>query len=409
VRSAQLGHGMAPDGRRYVVGHVMTVACHRRRPDPERGHVVKPGGQVGSNGHAIRAHAQPIGGPAPHVVKYLPGFGLAVGVAGEFLSVHRQTRAPAARTTMVGHSAKPVRSLAHAGLPFLAAIEASPFAMYDCDVRSGIEAHCRDDPQLQFAIHNDYERHKMQDVINTPNDVIATALDVSRLFGNVLPLWRGHKELHWDLVPRIYRDGFVDGREQNLTLRFRAQSLTLHKVVPPDHDLPGWLYLMQHYGLPTRILDWSRSVLTALFFCVENTDAWDHDGALWALAEARLIESQLGTIGFRSTNHPDIEPLFRAAFDNECNSPGLIIPMTPGQIDARHVAQDSAYTIHGFEKPLNDLPDSTKYLIRLRVPSISKPGLYQFLKMIGVHRAKLFPDLENLARHLTEERFVRGA
>lgn len=54
-----------------------------------------------------------------------------------------------------------------------------------------------------------------------------------------------------------------------------------------------WLCFMQHYGLPTRLLDWSENVLVALWFAVNpysQTKAKDTegDGALFVLNSIRL-------------------------------------------------------------------------------------------------------------------------
>lgn len=54
-------------------------------------------------------------------------------------------------------------------------------------------------------------------------------------------------------------------------------------------DIFEWLCLMQHYGAPSRVLDWTENILIALFFAVSDTEA-DCDGTLWVLNAGRLNE-----------------------------------------------------------------------------------------------------------------------
>ncbi len=46
---------------------------------------------------------------------------------------------------------------------------------------------------------------------------------------------------------------------------------------------------MQHYGAPSRVLDWTENILMALYFAVWETDV-DCDGAVWVLNAGRLNE-----------------------------------------------------------------------------------------------------------------------
>jgi len=97
------------------------------------------------------------------------------------------------------------------------------------------------------------------------------------------PWWRGHADASWRLVPGVHRADHGPFYEANIATKFAQRAPTRHPNTPPEGALASWLFLMQHYGLPTRLLDWTESPLLATYFAVSEEGHATEDGALWAL------------------------------------------------------------------------------------------------------------------------------
>ena len=111
------------------------------------------------------------------------------------------------------------------------------------------------------------------------------------------PLWyRGCGKTSHALKLSLYRHKTSQTIEALMRLekllieRFRQRSIPFHSR--PATDNWEWLFLMQHYGVPTRLLDWSESPLMALFFAVTGArhtlgsrgkPVFETDAAIWVL------------------------------------------------------------------------------------------------------------------------------
>ena len=103
-------------------------------------------------------------------------------------------------------------------------------------------------------------------------------------------VFRGHGDAGWRLATTLERarTSTPTDDERFLLLEFlrHAGAYLAPQLVPDDSDIFAWLGLMQHYGAPTRMLDWTRSPYVGLFFALEEAVAGKRDAALWALDTA---------------------------------------------------------------------------------------------------------------------------
>ena len=215
-------------------------------------------------------------------------------------------------------------------------------------------------------------------------------------------LWfRGQENTRWQLVPSAHRRQAV--LETQFVQHFRIRAPGLAANCPAHDDYVAWLPLMQHYGLPTRLLDWTESLLVAAYFATSNTST-NEDGAIWMLAPGNLNRRSIGNL-IPFLSHPSVKSIVSAAFgiQNGHLSPECIAALAP-RTDRRMTAQLGSYTIHRTRASLEEADDASGFLAKVSLPVSARAQLTGELSTAGIRRSTLFPDLQNLAAEISDLR-----
>lgn len=119
--------------------------------------------------------------------------------------------------------------------------------------------------------------------------------------------FRGISSRDYPLTTSLMRLGGEYAKvESHLLRQFRKYA---HRYMHSKDDDWYWLSVAQHYGLPTRLLDWTYSPEVALHFATCNTGKYDVDGAVWKVNYKKVHELCLpGIIWlFKRDKHMDID------------------------------------------------------------------------------------------------------
>jgi hypothetical protein len=230
-------------------------------------------------------------------------------------------------------------------------------------------------------------------------------------------IWfRGVSRNDYLLLPKIFRD------DSQLSTKIESDMFELFRVMAhPFAQLScnasawDWYFLAQHFGYPTRLLDWSTNLLVAAYFAVldafeneedEKKEGDSHSAAVWVLDPGAM----------NSCLHGCDNPAMPS--DNSCalssdwlKGVGLSGNLTVEKplalfgrrTNDRIVAQAGVFTVHGSApKALETilLDHSCSRIVRFDIPGKEKANFLCDLDVLGVHAIEVFPEIASVAKYV---------
>lgn len=216
-------------------------------------------------------------------------------------------------------------------------------------------------------------------------------------------------------------------RDVYATLYYKFKGRAWRFLDQSERSPWGIVFSMQHYGLPTLLLDWTESFACALYFAQQGRDP-ACEAALYLLnpqvlnnksltsleevykaknlpLERMIFGEGLISLGdvldpnhYSSYFHPE-HPLFR-----QVAPPALrTVAVAPFFSNPRMLAQRAAFTLSGMSfAPIEEL-FGEGVVKKIVLPANTYSDALEFLDLVGISHFGYFPDIASLVRDLKDE------
>ncbi len=229
-------------------------------------------------------------------------------------------------------------------------------------------------------------------------------------------VFRGQADQSWTLMPTLQRHF----RESVLP----SQALRLEKMVSEEFNAHAHLFLqsnssekamnhwywpdrwafMAHYGVPTRLIDWSSSAYVAAYFATNAH--FETDGAIYVASPFGLTE--LFGIGYDASGQPDVPELLKP------DAPSKLFFFQPDLHSERSALQQGWFSVNARILEPHDRAilalirskrgrgSGSSLARRIVIPAALKLSFLRELSRMNVVPRVLFPGLDGLGRSLSD-------
>ena len=269
-------------------------------------------------------------------------------------------------------------------------------------------------------------------VIRTPTpietvDHLARFIDVSGIWhskysqpgtGMLSHLWYRGVNQHFDSqAPGVYRPDFTKRAEkftskedlEDKRLRLEREMISTFRVAGAaflsQYDLTEIYFSAQHYGMPTRLLDWSTNPLAALFFACDGAEG--HHGYVYAMDARKVIPD--GALQFKGSKErlwpsvytmrfPAVDSAVRLAFweSPKADRKPYVLPVRPDVVPGRIGQQSSCFTFHMHRADPVDNPT----LITIKIKASQKSVVRDELHRVNINQFTTYYELDQLSKEI---------
>jgi hypothetical protein len=216
--------------------------------------------------------------------------------------------------------------------------------------------------------------------------------------------FRGQSDYSWKLQPSLWRD-YTKVQESYMTREFLFKARTRTTSYPGNDNNSGWISLMQHHGLPTRLLDLSKSPLIALYFAVDSYHRHsikisEKDACIWMLCPG-LMNEYFGNeeLIYPLDSISSLKLINQAFYTDQIENLG-VLAASAIETHYRMIMQQSAFTIHSEPNPLDSLQPNAVWLRKIKIPQSALAEIAFELEILGIRLSSIFPDLDNLSKEI---------
>lgn len=273
--------------------------------------------------------------------------------------------------------------------------------------------------------------------IRSVSDFIKYIVEL-RKEGSKPTAFRGQRFYGWPMQPKLFREEDGIYNSEDLAVR---DIVSIHpQEFESDKTMFDRLVRMQHFGLPTRLVDVTTNPLVALWFATDPSPEVDHQhGVVQSLFippdrqryyDSDRVSCMANLANLKSTQKKELFDAvvltkktedfnekastkllaFYVGFEktnflNKIEASDLVLPVyvKPKMSNKRIIAQSGAFMLYGSRGRLGKRREPLVKSERVWIDESDKAEIREHLQLLGIHESSLFPEIDKTAKFISTQ------